>query len=366
MPNPFLSARLASVRRALAEKELDGLLLSDIVNIGYVSGFTGSTAFALITPREALFITDPRYTLRARRECPHFTLIQAAGSGGYADAIKATLADRPRLQKIGFEAGALKVAQWRQLQNENSPGLAWTPTEGLVEELRQVKDETEIAATRRAIAVAEAAFTQITPLLRPGVPERDIAIELEFAMRRGGAEDRAFESIVAGGEQGAHPHHRPNARPLAVGDLVTVDWGARVDAYHSDITRTVGIGKLTDEQRKVYAAVLDAQTRAIAAIRPGKTGKEIDTVAREALTASGYGAAFSHSLGHGLGLTVHDGLGLSMRGESVILKPGMILTVEPGVYLEGWGGVRIEEDVLVTDGGCETLTQMPNTLTLYG
>lgn len=366
MPNPFLPARLENVRRALAEKELDGLLLSDTVNIGYVSGFTGSTAFALITPREALFITDPRYTLRARRECPHFALIQAAGSGGYADAIKATLADRPHLKKLGFESGALKVAQWRQLQNENSDTLEWTPTEGLVEELRQVKDETEIAATRRAVAVAEAAFESITPLLRPGVPEREVALELEFAMRRGGADDRAFETIVAGGEQGAHPHHRPNDRRLAPGDLVTIDWGAQLDGYHSDITRTVGIGSVTEEQRTIYAAVLEAQRLAIAAIAPGRTGKEIDAVARDFLTAAGWGAAFSHSLGHGLGLTVHDGLGLSVRGENVVLKTGMILTVEPGVYREGWGGVRIEEDVLVTENGCEVLTQLPNGLEILG
>lgn len=366
MPNPFLPARLESIRRTLAEKKLDGLLLSDIVNIRYVSGFTGSTAFALVTPHEALFITDPRYTLRARRECPHFTLIQAAGSGGYADAIKAALADRPGLKKLGFEAGTLKVAQWQQLRNENSDSIDWTPTEGVVEELRQVKDETEIAATRQAIAIAESAFAEITPLLRPGVKEREVALELEFAIRRGGADDRAFESIVASGEQGAHPHHRPNTRPLVAGDLVTIDWGACLNGYNSDITRTVGIGRVSAEQHKVYAAVLEAQRLAIAAIAPGKTGKEIDTVARDFLTAAGYGTAFSHSLGHGLGLTVHDGLGLSMRGENVILKPGMVLTVEPGVYLEGWGGVRIEEDVLVTEDGCEILTQLPNALAVYG
>lgn len=366
MPNPFLLQRLESVRRAIAAKELDGLLLSNIVNIGYVSGFTGSTAFALITPQEALFITDPRYTLRARQECPHFTLIQAAGSGGYADALKTTLAERPKLQKLGFEAGALKVAQWQELQKENSDAIEWTPTEGLVEELRQVKDETELAATQRAITVAEAAFMQIIPLLRPGVPEREVAIELEFAMRRGGAEDRAFETIVASGEQGAHPHHRPNDRLLTPGDFVTIDWGARVDGYHSDITRTVGIGSLTDEQRQVYAAVRESQRLAIAAIAPGKKGKEIDAVARDYLTAAGYGEAFSHSLGHGLGRTVHDGLGLSLRGEAVILKPGMVLTVEPGVYREGWGGVRIEDDVRVTDDGCEILTHLPNALTVYG
>lgn len=366
MPNPFLPMRLAGVRRALAEKEIDGLLLSDIANIGYVSGFTGSTAFALVTPSEALFITDPRYTLRARQECPNFTLVQAAGSGGYGDAIKATLADRPGLKKLGFEAGKMTVAQWQQLQSQNPAPFKWVATEGVVEGMRQVKDAHEVADIRRAIAVAEAAFMSITPLLRPGVPEREVALELEFAMRRGGADDRAFETIVASGGQGARPHHRPNGRVLAAGDLVTIDWGAQVDGYNSDITRTVGIGELTEKQRQVYALVLEAQRRAIAAIAPGKNGKEIDAVARDYFTSEGHGEAFSHSLGHSLGRAVHDGPGLSVRGENDIVKAGMVLTVEPGVYLEGWGGVRIEEDVLVTESGCEILTQLPNALQTFG
>ncbi len=181
-------------------------------------------------------------------------------------------------------------------------------------------------------------------------------------MRRGGADSIAFETIVASGALGAHPHHRAGARPLVRGDFVTIDWGATVNGYNSDITRTYAISQATDQQRAIYAIVLEAQQRAIAAIRPGKTGKAIDAVARDFITQRGYGDAFGHGLGHALGRSVHDGLGFSARNESLVLKPGMVFTVEPGIYLEDWGGVRVEEDILVTDTGCEILTHLPNTL----
>lgn len=365
MPNPFLPARLESVRRALADKEIDALLLTNIVNIGYISGFTGSTAQALITPEEALLITDPRYTLRARQECPGFEIVTATGSGSYGEALRETLAARAA-RRIGFEAGRVTYAQWQKLAADNPAPREWVPTEELVEDLRLVKDEGEVASIRRAVSVAETAWEAVKPQLRPGVQERDLALELEFAMRRAGADDRAFETIVAGGAQGARPHHTPNDRPLVSGDLVTVDWGAAVEGYVSDITRTVAIGRASQEQRRVYEAVLESQRRAIAAIRPGRTGKEIDAVARDYLTAQGYGEAFGHSLGHSIGRTVHDGAGFSVRGDKFVLRPGMVLTVEPGVYLENWGGVRIEEDVLVTEDGCETLTRLPNVLEVLG
>jgi len=231
-----------------------------------------------------------------------------------------------------------------------------------VETLRLVKDTDEIALIRHAIAVAEAAFLSVKPLLIAGTREQDFALELEFAMRRGGAEATAFETIVASGALGAHPHHHAGTRPLTVGDFVTIDWGASVNGYCSDITRTVAIGAVTPKQRDIYAIVLEAQQKAIAAIRPGKTGKQIDAVARDFIASKGYGDAFGHSLGHALGRSVHDGPGFSVRTESLILQPGMVLTVEPGIYLEEWGGVRVEEDILVTDTGCEILTHLPNAL----
>ena len=362
--SPTPPARLENVRRALRDREtpLDALLLTDLTNIGYLTGFTGSTAQAVITPDEAIFVTDSRYTIQAARECPQFALIETPrGSGGYGEALQSVLNDRPTLKHVGFEAGYVTVTAWEKLR-ELSPQVEWVSTENIIEMLRQVKDAGEIALIRRAIAVAEAAFVSVKPLLMPGTREQDFALELEFAMRRDGAERAAFESIVASGALGARPHHHAGPRPFVVGDFVTVDWGASVDGYNSDITRTVAIGSVTDRQREIYAIVLEAQSLAIAAIRPGQTGQAIDAVARDFITAQGYGEAFGHGLGHSLGRSVHDGPGFSVRTDSLVLQPGMVLTVEPGIYLEDWGGIRIEEDVLVTDTGCEILTHLPNVL----
>lgn len=368
MPAPLLLTRLQNLRTALAAHDppVDALLLTDPTNIGYVTGFTGSTAQALVSATEAVFITDPRYLLRARRECPQFDVVEASGSGSYGEALHTALAARPQWKAVGFEAGHVSVAQGRKLEAENPVPVQWTPTETIVETLRLIKDAGEIAAIRQAIAIAEAAFVQIKPVLRAGATERDIALELEFAMRRGGADGAAFPTIVASGPQGASPHHTPNNRALEPGDFVTIDWGASVNGYNSDITRTVAIGLVSERQRFVYEAVLEAQRRAIAAIAPGRNGKEIDAVARGYLTLQGLGKAFGHGLGHGLGRHVHDGGGLSVRSEGFVLRAGMVLTVEPGVYLEDWGGLRLEEDILVTESGCEVLTHLPNDLEIAG
>ncbi len=364
----MLPMRLQNLRAALAAHNppIDALLLTDPTNIGYITGFTGSTAFALVSQDEAVFITDPRYLLRARQECPLFDIVEASGSGSYGEALHSVLAARPQWNKIGFEAGHVTVAQARKLEAENPAPVQWTPTETIVETLRLVKDAGEIATIRRAIAIAEAAFVQIKPVLKAGMTEREIAGELEFAMRRGGADGAAFDTIVASGPQGARPHHTPNNRALERGDFVTIDWGASVGGYHSDITRTVAVGHVSERQRFVYEAVREAQRLAIAAIAPGRNGKEIDAVARDYLAAHELDKAFGHGLGHGLGRHVHDGGGLSVRSEAFVLQAGMVLTVEPGVYLEGWGGLRLEEDVLVTERGCETLTHLPNGLDIVG
>ncbi len=356
--------RLDAARRALAQHDppLDALLLTDLLNVGYLSGFTGSTAYTLLTQAEAVLITDSRYTLQAGRECSHFALQETPqGSGGYPEALKTALDARPSLKRVGFEAGHVTVSL-RESFGKSGPNVQWIGTEDVIEALRVVKDPNEIAVIRRAIDVAEAAFLSVKPLLKPGTRERDFAIELEFAMRCGGAEGVSFDSIVASGPMGARPHHRAGDRQLEAGDLVTIDWGAVVDGYASDITRTVAIGHVSDEQRRLYGIVLEAQQRAIAAIAPGQTGKAIDAVARDFITSHGYGEAFGHSLGHSLGRDVHDGPGFSVRSDKLVLAPGMVMTVEPGIYLEDWGGIRIEEDVLVTEGGCEILTHLPNTL----
>ena len=364
MPIENSPHRLLKIREVLAAREvpIDALLVTQLDNIGYLTGFTGSTAQVVISQNEALFITDSRYTVQAARECPEYTQIETPrGSGGYGEALQTALKERAALKRVGFEAGNVTVAAWEKLR-ELSPEVEWVSTENSVENLRMVKDVSEIAAIRRAITVAEAAFLSVKSLLVPGTREQDFALELEYAMRRGGAERAAFESIVASGVLGARPHHHAGPRPFAAGDFVTVDWGANVDGYNSDITRTVAIRTVSPRQREIYAVVLEAQHRAIAAIRPGAIGRDIDAIARDYITAQGCGDAFGHGLGHSLGRAVHDGPGFSVRTESLVLQPGMVLTVEPGIYLEDWGGVRIEEDILVTEEGCEILTSLPNSL----
>ncbi len=358
------SARVDALRQAIAalDPAIDALLLTNIGNIGYLSGFTGSTAQILITPDEAAFITDARYTLRAQAECAGFVIVETPqGSGGYGDALKDVLAARPGVKRLGFEAGHVTVGQWEAFR-ALLPEAEWVSTSDLVETLRLVKDDGEITLIKNAITVAETAMETVKPLLRPGTTEQDFAMELEFAMRRLGASGAAFSTIVASGPNGAHPHHHAGPRPLASGDFVTIDWGASVSGYNSDITRTFALSEVTGKQREIYGIVWEAQQQAIAAIKPGTTGQEIDAVARDFIAAAGYGLAFGHSLGHSLGRSVHDGPGFSVRSEKLILKPGMVMTVEPGIYLEGWGGLRLEEDILVTEDGCEILTHLPNAL----
>ena len=319
-------------------------------------------AHALITPDEALLITDSRYYLQAEAECPGFEVIQTpGGSGGYGDALHTVLKAHPALRRLGFEADHVTVSQLNAWQQAN-PNIQWNSTQSIVETQRQIKDAGEIAILKRAIAIAEDAFLSVQPLLCPGTRESDFALELEFAMRRSGASGTAFETIVASGPNGARPHYHAGSRLFQSGDFVTIDWGAAFENYHSDITRTAAIGAVTEKQRTIYAIVLEAQQRAIAAIAPGKNGKEIDAVARDYIASHGYGDAFGHSLGHMLGRSVHDGPGFSQRTEELILLPGMVITVEPGIYLEGWGGIRVEEDILVTETGCEILTHLPNIL----
>jgi Xaa-Pro aminopeptidase len=371
MPNTdiakSLRARLDGVRAALGPAEVNAVLITDMVNIGYVTGFTGSAGYALVSRDSALLITDARYTLRAREECPHFTVVIASGSGGYMEALTEQITSNLSLKTIGFEATKMTVSQHQHLMKQIN-SVEWKPTDNVVENLRAVKDSGEVAAIKRAIDVAETAFQSVKGLLKAGISERDFALELEFAMRRGGADALAFETIVASGPQSARPHHTPNSRILQSGDWVTVDWGASVDGYCSDMTRTVLIGPTTptSEQARVYDTVLQAQRKAIAEIAPGKTGQQIDTVARDHITAAGYGDKFGHSLGHALGRVVHDGPGFSSRATDFILKPGMVLTVEPGIYIEGWGGIRIEEDIVVTETGCDVLTHLPNELEISG
>ncbi len=361
---PF-AARIEALRRAIWQPAkpargaaIGALLVYDRHNIAYLSGFTGSTALLLITADEAMFITDGRYTAQVSVQCPEYTLLEARGSGGYNEAIGDALKERPGAIRVGFEASHVTVTQLNAWRKAAPEGVRFTPAPQSIEQARMIKDGGEIALIRNAVRIAESAFAAVRDNLRAGVTERDFALELEFTMRRMGADSPSFDTIVASGPNGAHPHYRAGDRVFEPGDLVTIDWGANASGYCSDITRTVTIpGRPVDERlRRIYEVVLEAKERATEACVAGANGKAVDAVARDIISEAGYGDEFKHSLGHSLGIDVHDGPALSQRADKVTLKPGMVLTVEPGIYVDGLCGVRIEEDVLVTENGPVVLT----------
>lgn len=348
--------RLARARALLADRGVDALLVQSAANRAYLTGFTGSAGVAVVTEREALLLVDFRYTEQASAEAPTFEVIKADRQ------VIETLTDVVRgraLGRVGFESEVVTVKQHREYGDRLAPA-EFVPIEGL-DRLRWVKDADELARIEQAVAIADGAFAHVLPLLQPGAVERDIALELDFFMRRAGAEREAFPTIVASGPRSALPHGRAADRRLQRGDFVTLDFGAQFRSYVSDCTRTVVLGEASPRHHEVYATVLAAQQAALDGITPGLTGRDADGIARTIIAEAGYGEAFGHGLGHGVGLLVHEGPTLSPREEAV-LAPGMLVTVEPGIYLPGWGGVRIEDLVLITDGGCRSLTRAPKDL----
>ncbi|MBP2016670.1 Xaa-Pro aminopeptidase [Symbiobacterium terraclitae] len=352
------SDRLGRLRAAMAERGIDGLLVAKPENRAYLSGFTGSAGVLLITADRAVLVTDFRYTEQAAAQAPAFEVVKPESTN---QALLARLVDETGIRRIGYEGDHLTVDDHQSYRQAVS-GCEWVSVTGLVEALRMIKDEIEIALMRRAAAIADEAFAQILPLIKPGVTERDLGLELEYRMRKLGAEGVAFETIVASGVRSSLPHGHPTDKVIASGDLVTFDFGALYQGYCSDMTRTVMVGEPTDKQREIYGIVLEAQKRGVAACRPGITGKELDDVCRSYIAERGYGEHFGHGTGHGVGRFIHEGPRVSQRGGDVVLKPGMVITVEPGIYLPGWGGVRIEDMLLVTESGAEPFTHTPKEL----
>jgi Xaa-Pro aminopeptidase len=344
----------------MARLEVPSALVLQRQNIGYLSGFRGSTAAILITPNEALFITDSRYAVEARAETSGLEVTILPTGARYEEGI-ADQAKRLGVDVLAVESDHVTLDQFDVLR-ELLPGVVFRPVRDLLGPLREVKDADELDRMRAACRLADGAFEYILPRIRPGVRERELALDLEFWMRREGADREAFDTIVASGARSALPHGRASGKPIEAGDFVTMDFGAQLDAYHSDLTRTVVVGPATARQREVYGVVLEAQLAALAAIRVGAAGKAVDAVARELITARGYGDHFGHGLGHGLGRSVHEGTRVLSTRSEVTLQRGMVVTVEPGIYIEGWGGVRIEDNVVVTDTGCELLTHSPKQL----
>lgn len=346
----------------MAAKYLDACLVSHLPNVFYLSGFSGSNAALLISPSDVTLFTDPRYTIQAKRESPGCRLQIVHGAA--LDAVASTL-PRRRGCRVGFESSKITVSQRDSLARTSAKTVRWTAWDGHVESLRMIKGSSEIATMREAASIACSAWRDTLPLVKPGVRESELAAEVEYRMRRMGAEGPSFDTIVASGERSAWPHARASCKLLGKNELVVFDLGAILRGYSSDLTRTVFVGRAPTEVKRWYKAVQEAQQAARMALRPEVTAESVDSAARRVLRRDRLAKQFIHSTGHGLGLEVHEPPRLG-RGEKTILRKDMVVTVEPGVYLEGQGGIRIEDDALVTQSGAEFITDAPRELIEIG
>jgi len=351
--------RFQWVTRLLNHRNLDGLLVTSPENVRYWSGFTGSDAALLFTGDRRRLLTDSRYITQAADEASGYELAEYSKKvEGIADAILAS-----RVKRLGFESEHVTYAFWAELSAKLT-GIALVPLEREVRAARIRKDPSEIRLMKKAISIAEKALLNTLCRVEPGIAEKELAREIEFEMRRLGAETVAFETIVASGYRAALPHGKPTEKRLKRGDLLLIDFGSRFNGYHSDETCTFCLGEPTAEQRKIYSIVKEAHDRAISSIRAGVSLQEIDRVARGYIADKGYGARFGHGLGHGVGLAIHEEPRISFDSEGVA-EGGMVFTVEPGIYIPGWGGIRIEDMVLVRKEECEVLTQIDKGLRVF-
>jgi Xaa-Pro aminopeptidase len=351
--------RIAALRDRLVDAHLDGLLVSGLPNIRYLTGFSGSNALLLVSARELLLLTDFRYETQVAAEVGDLAQVRIETVSLWK-GLRAALKDLPAIAVCGFEAAHLSHRDFQRLI-EDGGRLQWRPVTDLVEGLRIVKDDAERETIRAAAAIAIEALECTLREVGPGLTELQVTGILERHLRESGSEFHPFPVIVASGPRSALPHAHPGRRTIAPGDFLLLDFGAVVDGYCSDITRTVVLGKASARQREVYEAVRDANSRARAGVRSGMLGKEADALARDVLAARGYGEGFGHGLGHGLGLEVHEPPRLSRISEEV-LPARAVVTIEPGVYVPDWGGVRIEDDVSLDDEGSELLTHFPREL----
>ena len=342
------------------ELKVDALLVSGLPNIRYLTGFTGDNAQLLLTPGSQILFTDPRFTIQASEECICPVKIHSQGP---LDQAVAETVRRRRLKRIGFETSRVTYDVYLRLKQALPLGATLKPTAGVIEKLRMIKSDDEVARIRRSALTNSKALEKTASTIRPGLSESDVAAELEYQMHRFGAEKPAFETIVAIGERSALPHARPTSRKIVAHELLLIDMGACQDGYMSDMTRMLFLGRPTKRVTNMYKAVAEAQLAAIDAVRPGVTSSQVDHKARRILELQGYGKAFVHSTGHGLGLEIHEPPRLGKR-DKTRLEPGMVITIEPGAYIRGFGGVRIEDTVLVTENGCEVLTPTTKELML--
>jgi Xaa-Pro aminopeptidase len=355
--------RATTIAGLLAERELDALLVTDLANLRWLTGFTGSNGLAVVGAGEdglRRFLTDFRYLSQSAEQ------LDAAWEREIAQDLHERLAqglEGPL--RLGFDDAHMSVKEHARLQELLGDGIDAVPAAGLVEGRRAIKEPVELDAIRAAAKLADDGLADVLTRGLVGRTEREVALDLEFTLRRMGAEAVSFEPIVAAGPHGALPHAVPRDVAIPAGTLVVIDWGAQLGGYSSDCTRTYATGELDPRDREVYEIVLRAQEEALAAIAPGPTGRDIDAIARDAIEAAGHGEHFGHGLGHGVGLEIHEGPRLSRQGADA-LEAGNVVTVEPGIYVPGAVGVRIEDLVVVTAEGHEVLTSLPKTLTTVG
>ncbi len=355
-----MQQRLNHMMAQLTRHEVDAMLVTNLSNVRYLSGFTGSNATLYLSKTKQILITDFRYIEQATAQSPAFEIIDQKGLGSIKTALKC--AQEEGITKLGFEAAHTSYTTYMALTQSD---FTLVPLTGVVEKLREVKTEDELEKLRKAEAIGDIAFSHIVPFIEEnyqnGLTEADIALELERVMRQQGASGVSFSSIVAAGAKSSLPHATPGNETLHVGDFVVMDFGCVYEGYCSDMTRTIVIGAPTAKHREIYEIVLQAQKAALEAIRPGVKGKAIDAIARDIITKAGYGDYFGHGLGHSVGLDIHENPRFSSAEEQMITE-GMVITVEPGIYLPGFGGVRIEDMVVVTSDGYENFTHSPKGL----
>jgi Xaa-Pro aminopeptidase len=345
--------RQQNLRDHLATTQFDALLVSHLPNIRYLCGFTGSSGLLLVEESGSIFFTDVRYDTQAHAEVKGAKVVIARQA--VLSAAAGRIAALRGKQAIAIEADHVTVSDRKRLNDLLPTHLRLKNASSLVERARMVKDEDELAVIGSAVHLGAKLFDRALVVIRPGVKESDVAAEMEYAARRAGAEEMSFSTIIASGERSALPHGRASEKPIKAGGFVVCDFGVILDGYCSDQTRTVWVGSVSEDARVAYEAVLEAQLAAIAAVRPGVSVGEVDGAARKVLRKRGLGRYFTHSTGHGVGLEIHEGPRLA-AGQKAVLQPGMVITIEPGVYFPGKWGVRIEDMVTVTARGCDVLT----------
>lgn len=351
-------SRVSKVQDTLKEQNLGALIVSSAYNLRYISNFTGSAGLSVVTQEKAYFITDFRYTEQAGEQASHMTIIEHKGD--LYGEVEKIIKDN-NLESICFEKEHVTYSTFETLKEKLSAELV--PVDGIVENLRLIKDEEEIQTIQKAIQITEQAYEHILEYVEEGMTEIEVANELDFFMRSKGASGVSFDTIVASGHRSAMPHGVASEKKIEQGDMITIDFGCYYNGYVSDMTRTFALGDPGEELKKIYQIVLEANLKASEAAKAGMTGKELDKVARDYITEAGYGDQFGHSLGHGIGLEVHEGPGVSHRSE-VELKENMIVTNEPGIYVPGLGGVRIEDDLVIKESGNQNLMTLSKELVI--